>query len=155
MPRHCSANSRGAAIPATVRHCAAWSQPPHGTVPPTPVRPARRALEKGRWNPRGDDAQLLRARTGRRRDVRPVGAVTSVAIGPVRPSPSPRRHPSHCITIPDAVEHAATGHRHASHCALYGLMPTTPSNPHADGHRTSGLYVTPLEAAPGDAQDTP
>jgi hypothetical protein len=25
MPRHCSANSRGAAIPATVRRCAAWS----------------------------------------------------------------------------------------------------------------------------------
>jgi hypothetical protein len=25
MPRHCSANSRGEAIPATVRRCAAWS----------------------------------------------------------------------------------------------------------------------------------
>jgi hypothetical protein len=34
----------------------------------------------------------------------PVGAVTSVAIGPVRPSPPSRRHLGHCITIPDAVE---------------------------------------------------
>jgi hypothetical protein len=120
-------------------------QPPRDTVPPTLVWPARHTLEKGRWNPRGDNAQLLRASTGRRRDVRPVGAVTSVAIGPVRPSPSLRRHPSHCITIPDAVEHTATGHRHASHCALYGLMPTTPA----------ASTSPPLEAAPGDAQDTP
>jgi hypothetical protein len=77
-------------------------QLPCGTVPPTPVR-QHRTLEKGRRNPRRDDAQLLCARTGRRRDVRPVGAVTSVAIGPVRPPPSPRHHPGHCITIPDAV----------------------------------------------------
>jgi hypothetical protein len=130
-------------------------QPPRGTVPPTPVQPAHRTLEKGWRNPRRDDTRLLRARTGRRRNVRPVGAVTSVAIGPVRPSPSPRRHPGHCITIPDVVEHAMTGHRHAGHCALYGLMSTAPSNPHADGPRTSNLNTTPLKAAPGDAQDTP
>jgi hypothetical protein len=135
-----------------VRH---GQQPPRGTVLPTPVRSVHRTLEKGRWKPRRDDARLLRARTGRRRKVRPVGAVTSVAIGPVRSSLSPRRHSGHCITIPDAVEHAATRHRHASHCALYGLMSTAPSNPHADGPRTSNLNATPIEAAPGDAQDTP
>jgi hypothetical protein len=84
-------------------------QPPRGTVPPTPVRPAHRTLEKGRQNPRRDDARLLRARTGRRRDVRTVGAVNSVAIGPVRPSPPPRRHPGHCITIPDVVEVCGDG----------------------------------------------
>jgi hypothetical protein len=118
-------------------------QPPRGTVPPTPIRPAHRSLEKGRRNPRRDDARLLRASTGRRRDVRPVGAVTSVAIGPVRPSPSPRRLLSHCITIPGAVEHTATRQLHASHCALYGLMSMTPSSPHADGPRTSNLNATP------------
>jgi hypothetical protein len=52
-------------------------------------------------------------------------------------------------------KHAATGHRHTSHCALYGLMSTAHLNPHADGPRTSDLYATPLEAAPGGAQDTP
>jgi hypothetical protein len=130
-------------------------QPPRGTVPPTPVRPAHCSVEKGWWNPRRDDARLLRASTGRRRDVRPVGAVTSIAIGPVQPSPPPRHLFGHCITIPGAVEHAATRQRHASHCALYGLMSTAPLSPHADGSRTSNLNTTPLEAAPGDAQDTP
>jgi hypothetical protein len=62
-------------------------QPPRGTVPPTPVRPAHYTLEKGRRNPRRDDARLLCARTGRCRDIKLVGAVTSVAIGPVQPSP--------------------------------------------------------------------
>jgi hypothetical protein len=79
------------------------SNHPRGTVPPIPARPAHRTLEKGRQNPRREDARLLHARTGRRRDVRSVGAVTSIAIGPVRPSPPSRRHPSHFITIPDAV----------------------------------------------------
>jgi hypothetical protein len=148
MPRHCSADSPP--LCDAVRH---GQQPPRGTLPPTPVRTAHRTLEKGRRNPRKDDARLLRARIGRCHDVRPVGAVTTVAISPVRPSPPPRRHPGHCITIPDAV--AATGHHHASHCASYGLMSTAPSNPHVDGSRTSNLYATSLEATPGHAQDVP
>jgi hypothetical protein len=69
-----------------VRH---GQQLPHGTVPPTPVRPAHRTLKKGRQNPRRDDARLLCACTGWRHDVRPVGVVTSIAIDPVRPSPQP------------------------------------------------------------------
>jgi hypothetical protein len=104
MPRHCSADSPP--LCDTVRH---GQQPPRGTVPPTQVRLAHRTLEKGRRNPRRKDARLLRARMGRRRDVRLVGAVTSVAISPVRPSPPPRRHPGHCITIPDAVEACGDG----------------------------------------------
>jgi hypothetical protein len=32
-----------------------------------------------------------------------VGAITSIAIGPVRPSPPSQRHPGHCINIPDVV----------------------------------------------------
>jgi hypothetical protein len=71
--------------------------------------PYGRTLEKGRQNPRRDDARLPRARTRQRRDVRPVGAVTSIAISLVRPSPPPQRHPGHCVTIPDAVE--ASGDR--------------------------------------------
>jgi hypothetical protein len=79
------------------------------------------------------------------------------------PSPSALcDHPRHRDAIPATAppyptlwEHAATGHCHSSHCALYDLMSTAPSNPHADGPRTSNLYATSLEAAPGDAQDTP
>jgi hypothetical protein len=74
-----------------------------GTVPPTPVRPTRRTLERGRRSPRREDGRLCHARTGLRRDVGPAGPVTSVAIGSVRPSPpspTPSRalhhHPQHC-----------------------------------------------------------
>jgi hypothetical protein len=130
-------------------------QPPRGTVPPTPVRPAPRTLEKGRWNPRRGDTRLLRARTGRRRDVRPVGAVTFVAIIPVRPSPPPRRHPGHCITIPDAVEACDDG--------TPPRQPPCLVRPHVNGTLESSRgqplneqpLRRPLEAAPGRAQDTP
>jgi hypothetical protein len=71
-------------------------------------------------------------------------------------------HPRHRDAIPVTVspyptlwKHVATRHRHASHYASYGLTSTTPSSPHADVPRTSNLYATPLEAAPGRAQDTP
>jgi hypothetical protein len=84
---------------------AVWrgQQQPRGTVPPTPVRPMHRTLKQGRRSPRWEDEQLLCARTGLRRDVKPVGAVTTVAIGPVRRSPPSRRHPGHCTNIPDVV----------------------------------------------------
>jgi hypothetical protein len=39
-------------------------QQPRGTVPPTPVRPTRRTLEKGRRSPRREDEQPRRARAG-------------------------------------------------------------------------------------------
>jgi hypothetical protein len=59
-------------------------------------------------------------------------------------------HPRHRDVIPATASpyptlwnNAATGHRHASHCVLYGLMSTTPSSPHADGPRMSNLYATP------------
>jgi hypothetical protein len=51
------------------------------------------------------------------RDARLAGSVTSVAISPVRPSPPPRRHPGHCIAIPDAVE--ACGDRTPPRQLLY------------------------------------
>jgi hypothetical protein len=84
-------------------------QPPRDTVPPTLVRPPHHTFKKGWRNPRRDDARLPCARTGRCRDVRPVGAVTSASISPVRPSPPPRCHPSHCVTIPDVVEACGDG----------------------------------------------
>jgi hypothetical protein len=84
-----------------VRH---GQQQLRGTVPPTLVRSTCRTLEKGQRSPRRGDERILHARTRLHRGVRPVGAVTSVAISPVRPSLPSRRHPGHCITIPDAVE---------------------------------------------------
>jgi hypothetical protein len=122
-------------------------QPPRGTVPPTPVRPALRTLEKGRRNPRMNDAQLLYARTGWRRDVRTVGAVASV-IGPMRPSRPLHHHARRCGTCGDGTPPRQP-------FCLVRPHGNVPSNPHADGPRTSNLNATPLEAAPGDAQDTP
>jgi hypothetical protein len=131
VPRHCSADSPP--LCDTVRH---GQQPPRGTVPPTPVRPTHRTLERGQRNPRRDDTPLLCARTGRRHDVKPAGTVFSVAISPVRPSLPLQRHFSTtpatappCLTL---WKHAAKGHRHASHCTLYGPVSMAPSNPHAD-----------------------
>jgi hypothetical protein len=73
------------------------------TVPPTLVRLTHRALERGRRNPRRGDGRLFHSRPGLRRDVRLAGPVTSVAVGPVQPSPPSQRHPGHCIAIPYAV----------------------------------------------------
>jgi hypothetical protein len=98
MPRHCSADSPP--LCDTVRH---GQQPPRSTLPSTPVRPAHRTLEKGRRNPQREDARLLRARTGWRRDVR---------LAPERSPPSPSAlcdHPGHCITILDVVEARGNG----------------------------------------------
>jgi hypothetical protein len=72
-------------------------------VPPTLIRPTCRTLVRGRRNPRKGDKRLFHACSGPCRDVRPVGRVSSVTIGPVRPSPPSRRHPWHCSAIPDTV----------------------------------------------------
>jgi hypothetical protein len=100
------------------------------------------------------------------RDVRPAGAVTSVIIGPVRLPPDAciyrnsygcRRDaiPATAPPSPTLWKHAVTGHRHASHFALYGPMSTAPSSPHAVDPQTGNLYTATLETAPGRAQDTP
>jgi hypothetical protein len=44
-------------------------------------------LEKGRWHPLKGYNHQLRARPGRRHDVRLAEHVSSVTLGPVRPSP--------------------------------------------------------------------
>jgi hypothetical protein len=75
----------------------------HDTVPPTPVRLMRRALKRGRRSPRRGDRRLLHARTRLRRDIRLARPDTSIAIGPVRPSPPSQHHPGHCITISNTV----------------------------------------------------
>jgi hypothetical protein len=49
---------------------------------------------------------------------------------------------------PTLCKHAATGHRHASHYALYDHMSTATSSAHADDPRTGNLYAATLEAAP-------
>jgi hypothetical protein len=72
-------------------------------VLPTLVRTGRRTLERGRRNPRKGDGRLFHARPGRRCDARPARRVSSVTIGPVRPSPPPQHHPKHCSAIPDAM----------------------------------------------------
>jgi hypothetical protein len=73
------------------------------TVPPAPVRPARRTLERGRRNPRKGYRHLPRANAGQHRDIRPMEHVSPVTFGPVRSSPPLCNHPGHCSAIPDVV----------------------------------------------------
>jgi hypothetical protein len=158
-PRHYAPGNHAPALlrrlPAVVRHCAAWS----ATTPWHCITHSRTAGApppgKGRLNPRREDARLLLARTGRRHDVRLVGAVTSVAISPVRPSPPPRRHPGHCITIPDAVE--ACADRTPLRQPLCLVWPYVNGTLESSRGRPSNEQPLrhPLEATPGRAQDTP
>jgi hypothetical protein len=78
-------------------------QQPRGTVPPTPVRPTRRTLEKGRRSPRREDERLLHACTGLRRDVRASGG------GHLR-----RHWP--CATIPTIATPSWPLHHHPRRC---------------------------------------
>jgi hypothetical protein len=101
-------------------------QLPRGTMPPTSVQPTCRTLERGRQSPRREDGRLLHARTGLHRDVGPTGPVTSVSIGPVRPSPpslTPSRalhhHPQHC---------GGTGRQDAA--TLAAVRPASSHQPH-------------------------
>jgi hypothetical protein len=72
-------------------------------VPPALVWLVHRTLKKGWRSPLKGYGRPSRARPGRCRDVRPVRRVSSVTIGPMRPSPPPRLHPRHCSATPDAV----------------------------------------------------
>jgi hypothetical protein len=143
MPCHCSTES-----PPLCHAVRRGRQPPCGTIPPLPY--GRRSA------PSKKDSGTLERMTHNYSVPARDGAMTSSQGERSPPSPSALcDHPGHCTTMPDAVEHAATGHHHASHCASYDLMSAAPSNPHADSPRTSNLNATPLEVASGDAQDTP
>jgi hypothetical protein len=150
MPRHCSADSPP--LCDTVRH---GHRPPRGTVPPTPVRPAHHPLEKGRQNPRREDARPLLALEGRRRDAPPLGTVTSVAISPVRLSPPPRRHPGHYITIPDAVEARGDGTPPRQPLCLVRPRDNDTLESSCGRPLNEQSLRHPLKATPGRAQDTP
>jgi hypothetical protein len=124
-------------------------------VPPAPVRPARRALERGRRNPRKGYGHLPHTNAGRRRDVRPANASP----------PSPLAmfgHPRRCATIPSPVrpsraprEPGETRRCHARGCAPHGLPSAVPSSQRTGDDRTRSSHITALEAAPGREQDTP
>jgi hypothetical protein len=138
MPRHCSTDSPP--LCDAVRH---GQQPPRGTVPPTLEWPAHHPLKK--------DGETLEGKTHEYSSLTWDGAVTPCQWerSPLSPSAlcdRPRHRdaiPATASPYPTLWKHAATGHRHASHCVLYGLVTTAPSSPHADGPRTSNLYATP------------
>jgi hypothetical protein len=131
-------------------------QQPRGIVPHTPVRPTRRTLKKDGGALEGKTNNYATSVQGQRRDVGPAGPVTSVAIGPVRPSPpspTPSRplhqHPRCCGSVRrwDAATPATV--------PPYDLTSMAPSSPHTGGCRIGDLYTATLEAAPGRAQDAP
>jgi hypothetical protein len=105
MPRHCSANSRGAAIPATVRRCAAWSAT-------TPWHSATHSRTANAPHPREGTAGPSKGRRTTTPRLCRYNAVMRGRRDRSPPSPSalcdyphrPRCHPGHCIAIPDTVE---------------------------------------------------
>jgi hypothetical protein len=136
-----------ATAPPTPRHCATLcgmvSNHPGALYPPLPY--------DRRTTPSKKDGRTLKGMT---HDYSAPARDDTVTSGQWERSPPSLLalcdHPRHRDAIPVPVspypmlwKHAATGHRHASHCASYGLTSTTPSSPHADGPRTSNLYATP------------
>jgi hypothetical protein len=117
-PRCYSANSRGEAIPTTVRR--------HVVRPGSTPRPcATHSHTAGTPHPRERTAEpskgggrLSCARAGPCHD---VGRVPSVTISRVRPCPPPRRHPGHCSAIFNAVE--THGNRTSPHPLLCLVRP--------------------------------
>jgi hypothetical protein len=143
MPRHCSANSRGEAIPATVQRYVAW-------LATTPWHCAAHSRTAGAPHPRKRTAEPSKGR----RKTMPCpckdNTVTSGRRDRSPPSPSAlcdhprrlRRHPGHCITLPVTAspsptlwKRAATGRRHASYC--------TPVRPRVNGTLKSSHVRSP------------
>jgi hypothetical protein len=149
-PRRCSANSLGGNPPpplwGTVRHGQCQLR---GTVPPTPVRLMRSALERGSATPSNHFLVNLQgqAMTLGRRDAIPV------TVDPVRPPPCLQHHAGHCYNNPDVVGRTGTGRPHACHCIPYGSPSTASSSPSEDA--TDNHYALTLEAATVRVQDTP
>jgi hypothetical protein len=91
-------------------------------------------LKRGRWNPRKGYGSPPRARTGRRRDVGPVERVSSVTVGPVRPSPPLYHHFEHFNDIPGVV--GAQDDKTLPHPLLCNLQPSvSPTLELTHGHR--------------------
>jgi hypothetical protein len=127
---------------------------PHGQRA-APLKKDGGALE-GKTNDYAAPAQ------GQRRDVGSAGPVTSVAIGPVRPSPpsptpprAPHHHPQHCggtgrqdTATPAAVRPVASRQPHPRvhvRATTKLAIPTTPpSKPLLDGFRAR--HDAPLDA---------
>jgi hypothetical protein len=120
-----------------------------GTVPPTPVRLTRRALEGGPATPSNPSLVNLQGQsmTSGRRDAIPA------TVGPVRPPPCLQRHAGHCYNNSGAVGHAGTRRRHACHCTPYGSPSTAPSSPFEDA--TANHYAFTLEVALVPVRDAP
>jgi hypothetical protein len=158
-PWRCSTNSLGKPSPPLYSTMRRGRCQLHGTVPPTFVRLTRRALERGRQNPRKRTNTFSMstqdyAVTSDRRE-RSSPSLSS----PVRPSPPLRRRcnatPSTAATSPTLLRRTGTGHRHDRYCASYGPPSTPSSRRPAGGGRTSNFYATTLEATPVRAQDSP
>jgi hypothetical protein len=147
-PRHCSANSLGGnpspPLWGTVRHgqCQLC-----GTVPPTPVRLTRRAIEGWPATPSNHFLVNLQgqAMTLGRRDAIPA------TVDPVRPPPCLQHHAGHCYNNPGVVRHAGMGRHHACHCIPYGSPSTASSSP--SEYATANHYALTLEATTIRVQD--
>jgi hypothetical protein len=98
-PRRCSTDSLGRPSPPLRNTVRRGRCQPRDTMPPTSVR---LAPNPRRWAG-GTIECFSHDYTGLHRDVRPAGAVFSVAVSPVRPSPQLQRHAGYCDDIPGVV----------------------------------------------------
>jgi hypothetical protein len=149
-PRRYTANSLGGnpspPLWGTVRHGQCQLR---GTVPPTPVRLTRRALERG---PAAPSNHFLVNLQGQAMTLGRWNAIP-VTVDPVRPPPCLQNHAEHCYNNSGAVGRTGTGCRHACHCIPYGSLSTASSSPSEDA--TANHYALTLEAATIQVQDTP
>jgi hypothetical protein len=91
------------------------------------------------------------------------GAVTSGQQGASPPSlPALYGHPRHCAAIPNTATSSPAlwkpgmmGHRHTRCCTSSDPPSARPSSRRTDGDQTRSSRTTTLEAAPGQAQDSP
>jgi hypothetical protein len=136
MPRHAWESHSSTTLP-TPRRCATLC----GMVCNHPVALYHSLSYGRRTAPSKKDGRTLEGKTHDYSTPAQDGAVTPGQWERSPPSPSALcDHPRHRDAIPTTAspsptlwKRAAAGHRHASRCASYDLMSTTPSSPHADG----------------------
>jgi hypothetical protein len=124
------------------------------TVMPTLVQLTRRALKRGRQNPRRG--------TGVYSALAQDYAVTSGQRDRSPPSPSVLcGHPRHHNTIPGTASpspmlwgYGTTRRNHASCCVPYDLSSAASSSQRTDDDSTEDFHAATLEAAPGRTQGT-
>jgi hypothetical protein len=153
--RRCSTNPHCAAISGVVREGQCHSVT---LCHPLPCLLHVAPLESGQRYPRKGYDHQLRARPGRRHDVRPaerISSITSATSGPVRPCPALCHEFRHCKAIPNTVGTQVDGT--SPRLPLCSFRSPVSQALELVYRRRSDKdsSATTLEAAPGPTQESP